>query len=400
MSEVKIIERIIVDEPQNVEKVVFNITGQRVEFELIRKFILNEKNTMFYLDRKMNSSTEPGNYSDYLWLDTGYRDSYGNPIMICLHNGYDGYVGHHTGTIKELSSRVKSFNRKNAKDIERNYSRFVSKYKMKSEEREISYIDNADKYALSLANRNCDFAEENVFSRALREAGIEFEEEIQETVSDEIDVVEEEFSEAENEITIGILIDQMESMQNYIDELLNRIESHEKASAEEIMTLKAQNQEYKKALVNIRLFNAENETTQELSEEEKVLGHNLLGKNERILVFGNADIRVAEMRAIARDFYGFEKGDFEFVTDYEKIKTAGSRIHGSERFAAVIFGNCPHKVMGIGNYNNIIDEFKQREDCPISVDARTEAGELKITKQSFRNALTKIYVELKKLQAA
>ena len=400
MSEVKIVERITVDQPQNVEMAVHNITGQRVDFELIRKFILNEKNTMFYLDRKMNSSTDPGNYSDYLWLDTGLRDSYGNPIMICLHNGYDGYVGHYTGTIKELSSRVKSFNKKNAKDIERNYSRFVSKYKKKSEEREISYIESADEYAISLANRihNCD--EENIFSKALREAGIEFEEEIQEPEIKEVDAIEEEFSEAENDITIGILIDQMESMQNYIDELLIRIESHEKTSAEEIMTLKAQNQEYKKALVNIRLFNAENETTQELSEEEKVLGHNLLGKNERILVLGNTDIRVAEMRAIARDYYGFEKADFEFITDYEKIKTAGSRIHGSERFAAVIFGNCPHKVMGIGSYNSIINEFKQREDCPISVDARTEAGGLKITKQSFRNALTKVYAELKGFQVA
>ena len=130
------------------------------------------------------------------------------------------------------------------------------------------------------------------------------------------------------------------------------------------------------------------------------MGHNLLGKNEKILVLGNTDIRVAEMRAIARDYYGFEKADFEFITDYEKVKNAAGRIHGSDRFVAVIFGNCPHKVAGLGNYSSIIDEFKQREDCPISIDARTEAGGLKITKQSFRTALTQVYKELKDLQAA
>ena len=149
----------------------------------------------------------------------------------------------------------------------------------------------------------------------------------------------------------------MESMQGYIDELLAHVENNEKTSQEEIGALKAQNQEYKRALVNIRMFNAENEKDENLSEEEQLMGHNFLGKNEKILVLGNTDIRVAEMRAIARDYYGFEKTDFEFITDYDKIKTAGSRIHGSDRYVAIIFGNCLHKVAGIGNYKSIIDEL-------------------------------------------
>ena len=117
--------------------------------------------------------------------------------------------------------------------------------------------------------------------------------------------------------------------------------------------------------------------------------------NEKILVLGNADIRVAEMRAIAREYFGFEKTDFEFITDYEKVKNAGSRIHASVRFATVIFGNCTHKVAGMGNYSNIIDEFKSRANCPIAVDARNEAGGLKITKQSFKKVLADICRQLK-----
>ena len=208
------------------------------------------------------------------------------------------------------------------------------------------------------------------------------------------DPQEEEINEIEKEITMGLLVEQMESMQKYIDELLLRIENNEKTSYEEIERLKTQNQEYKKALVNIRLFNSENEPNEESPKEDRKRGHNLLERNKKILVFGNSDIRISEMRAIARDDYGFEKNDFEFMIDYEKIKSAGYRIHNSDKYVAVIFGNCPHKVAGIGNYSNIIEEFKQRDDCPISVDARTKSGDLKITKQSFREALTEVCKKL------
>ena len=84
MSEVKIAERITIDEPHNVEIAIMNLTGRAIDFELIKKFIVNEKNTMFYLNRKLNSSTEYGTYNDFLWLDTGIRDNRNNPIMIGL----------------------------------------------------------------------------------------------------------------------------------------------------------------------------------------------------------------------------------------------------------------------------------------------------------------------------
>lgn len=86
-----------------------------------------------YLNRKLNSSTEYGTYNDYLWLDTGIRDNRNNPIMICLHNGYDDFVGHYTGTVRELANRLKQFKGNNGREIEKNLSRFMSKYKAKAE---------------------------------------------------------------------------------------------------------------------------------------------------------------------------------------------------------------------------------------------------------------------------
>lgn len=228
----------------------------------------------------------------------------------------------------------------------------------------------------------------SLFAQALADLDVEFaSDEGEEIVEPEEVENEEKFSHEQNEITVGILFEQMEKMQNYIDELLEHIEKNEKESQEEIARLQQQNFEYKRALVDIRSYMQEEVGERRESKTDCNEGHSLLGKNEKILVLGNTDIRVAEMRAIARDYFGFEKGDFEFITDYEKIKNAGTRIHRSERFVAVIFGNCPHKVAGMRNYASIIDEFKEREDCPIAVDARNEAGGLKITKQSFKKAL-------------
>lgn len=146
MSEVKIFDKIVVDEPQNVQTAVYNLTGKKVEFELIRKFILNEKNTMFYLDKKLNSFMDAEHHTDYLWLDTGFRDKKDDSILICLHKGYDGYVGHYTVPIRELLKYMKTFHKKNMKDIEKNYSRFVTKYKSKIGERENVFINDPEEY--------------------------------------------------------------------------------------------------------------------------------------------------------------------------------------------------------------------------------------------------------------
>lgn len=400
MCEVKIVERIVVDEPENVVRAIYNLTGKRSDFEVIRKFIISEKDTMFYLDKKMNSSTDPGHYSDYLWLDTGYRDHHNSPIMICLHNSLNGYIGHYTGTIKELAGNIKSLNRKYRKDIDRNFSRFISKYKSRAEERMISYIVDEQEYAIMAANRDTLAESETTIGAAMKQAGIAIIEELVEEKEEEVtEEKEEDLTEAEQEITIGLLVDQMQKMQDYIDELMHHIEHNEKESQEEINALKSQNKEYKDALLNIRMY-MDNEKKEVVTAEKVLRGHNLLEKNEKILVLGNTDIRIDEMRAIARDNYGFEKTDFEFITDYDKVKSYGNRIHNSERFVAVIFGNCPHKVAGIGKYASIIDEFKTRTGCPLSIDARTQAGGLKITKQSFRAALYEVFFKLKEMKAA
>lgn len=326
-----------------------------------------------------------------------------DPIMISLYKSQDGFVGHYTGTMRELVQLVKNFNKKNTKTIDKNYSRFANKYKKCADLREVVSIENPMQYAVAVANMETLAMEENDFALALRDAGVHIEdfEAVESSCEEEVEEItesEDELTKKQEAITIAMLWELIEGRDAYIEKLLALIESEKKSSAEEIQALKAQNKEYQDAILRMRTHNIDQESNAKGDDDtEAGRGHALLGKNEKILVLGNADIRQDTMKAIARDYFGFKKSDFEFQNDYSKIKNTGSRIPSRERYVAIIFGNCPHKVARMGDYTSIIDEFKQRANCPISVDARNEAGGLKITKQSFKKALEKVCEELEKI---
>ncbi len=71
----------------------------------------------------------------------------------------------------------------------------------------------------------------------------------------------------------------------------------------------------------------------------------------------------------------------------------------SERYAAIIFGACPHKVAGLGAWSSIIEKCRQCENMPCAYDTRSHSGELKVTKESFKAVLWDISNELKLKQA-
>jgi len=47
---------------------------------------------------------QPDRDTVYLWLDSGFTDYYGNPIMISLLNSYGEYRGHYFGSFQTLSN--------------------------------------------------------------------------------------------------------------------------------------------------------------------------------------------------------------------------------------------------------------------------------------------------------
>ena len=91
---------------------------------------------------------------------------------------------------------------------------------------------------------------------------------------------------------------------------------------------------------------------------------------------------------------GFEKRDFELI-DYDKAKSYTERIRKDGKYSAVIFGACPHKTTAGAGYSSAVEKFKQIEGMPFTTDARSKSGRLKVTKESFRNALTDVFENLK-----
>ena len=112
--------------------------------------------------------------------------------------------------------------------------------------------------------------------------------------------------------------------------------------------------------------------------------HDLVDGNKKILVIGQPVVSTDKFLGIVKT-YGYEKNDFVFWDDYEKIKSYAERMAGGS-FTGIIAGQMPHKVSGLGDYSSLIEKLKQ-PGYPYMEEARSEGGELRITENSFRKAL-------------
>ena len=95
MKEIMIEKGLIIDDADGVLWSVEELSGKTLSgIEVIRKFIGQEKNTKFFLDKNLNSYLQKQPDCLYAWLDTGFLDRFGNPILVSLLKGADGYAGH------------------------------------------------------------------------------------------------------------------------------------------------------------------------------------------------------------------------------------------------------------------------------------------------------------------
>lgn len=392
MTEMIIEKGIVVDDVESVLCGIRELSARKIEdFETIKKFILSEKNTKFYLDNKLNSYMQPDQGCIYIWLDTGYTDYKGNPILISLLKGWEGFVGHVVGTIHTLAESVRSFFRLNRNMVSSKVAAFKNKYESKADTRDIKHIEDEQEYLMKSC---CSAASENVFAQKFAELGLDMavlasDIEPESVVVDE--AKEENFSAIEEEITIGLLLEKMESMQAYMDELLQLVENVSNESSAQIAELQKKNEEYKRVIVQMRTFSQQEDSTEK--ELEEMTGHDLLGNHSKILVIGGQELGVNIMQGIAK-LYGFDKKDFEFV-DYDKAKDFTDRIRMGGKYRAVIFGACPHKTAALAGYSSAVEKMKNEPGMPYTADARSKSGKLKVTKESFKSALEMICQDMR-----
>lgn len=225
-----------------------------------------------------------------------------------------------------------------------------------------------------------------------------------------IDVVIEMAKAMQYIVSLDNAIDNDDEIVNdFTENLLEELEKeNDKLGAkinelqDEIRELLKENQDYK------QLLEEKKEYIKQISENEKYIdniaksvsngitkGHDLLDGNKKILVIGQSVTSRDNLLGIVK-IYGYEKKDFVFWDDYDKIKTYAERMSGGS-FTSIIAGPMPHKVSGVGDYSSLIEKMKQ-PGYPYMEEARNEGGELKITKTSFKKALEKVTKHLLAIQ--
>ncbi len=392
MCEFMIDNGIVIDDIEGVMEGIAKLSGKEMPSpQTIKKFITNEKSTKFYIDDKCSCKMQPDRDTIYLWLDSGYTSYYGDPIMISLLNkGTGGYTGHFYGTMDSLAGNIGSYYPHNKRNIKKNLGSLRIKYDSKISARDHAHINDEQEYLIKTSNED---SANTVMADLIKGLNIEYQEVdtapepevVQETVKEEPGSHMNKF---EKEITIGLLLDTMEERDAYIDELLGIIEklnTEHKLTQEKMQELEEKNAEYKRAFVEIRatIADQKEENTEVIGEN---IGHDLLGKKGKILVLGAASLDEKTMNGIAKQ-YGFERRDFVYETDYEKVKSMAGRVSYGERYSAIILGACPHKVSMLGDYSSFVEKCKNDENLPDTYETRTSSGELKLTKESFRKAL-------------
>ena len=397
MREFVIENGIVIDDMETVIDGIRNISGKCIsDAETIRRFITEEKATKYYLDKKGLAKMQPDRDSVYLWLDSGFVDRYGNSIMISLLNdSYGGYTGHYYGTMDVLANAIKSYFPRNSKDISRNLGNLKNKYQNKIADRNHRHIESEQEYLIMMCNGESAYSE---IANLIDGLNITFEnpEEVQEIQLQEPEIIEcrepgVDMSFKEKEITMGLLLDTIDDMQDYISELLDELKKSNEDKAK-LQELELRNKALEQALVDIRSYNSEN-TVLDTETKEILDGHDLLGRKGKILVLGASALDEKTMNGIAKQ-YGFKKEDFDYMLDYDKVKNFAGRSNNLCKYSAVILGACPHKVQNLGDWSSLIEKCKNTDGMPIAIDARSRSGELKVTKESFREALLRITRQL------
>jgi len=117
----------------------------------------------------------------------------------------------------------------------------------------------------------------------------------------------------------------------------------------------------------------------------------LFRPGQKILVYGGQQSRQDKLVLHAKKRFGLGEKYFEFVLDYDKIKSHASRIHPySDKYAGILIGESPHMTSGTEDYSSFVVRLETEEGFPFTVRATDEAGKLKMTKTSFGTALWKL----------
>ena len=110
----------------------------------------------------------------------------------------------------------------------------------------------------------------------------------------------------------------------------------------------------------------------------------------KIIVLGASQVPVDRLRKTA-SACGFDPDRFEFHTDYERLKHFDfGKIRGSMGYVAIFAGPMPHKTPGAAEANSFIARVESNQGDYPKLFKLGKSGELKITKNSFKDGLKRL----------
>lgn len=117
--------------------------------------------------------------------------------------------------------------------------------------------------------------------------------------------------------------------------------------------------------------------------------HMPYSKGAKILVIGKSEISEEEMKRIAIES-GINPKNMEFELDYKKNKHFDySKLKNNTGYSDVIFGPVAHKGVNIGDNSSAITLLENDPESYPNVVRADANSSLKITRNSFRIAITK-----------
>jgi len=132
-------------------------------------------------------------------------------------------------------------------------------------------------------------------------------------------------------------------------------------------------------------------TTPELTTPEEVSC-----KNIKILILGDIQIPTNEIFGIAKREYGIPSKNIDIINDWDKIKSYDvEKLRYNSKYDGIIVGPIPHSIKGVGEFSNLIPLLQRKEGFPFHVVVRDSAGDLKITKTAFKEALKELIENIK-----
>ena len=136
---------------------------------------------------------------------------------------------------------------------------------------------------------------------------------------------------------------------------------------------------------------------EEFIKTEEADGYSFYDKNKaKILIIGDSKVGKDILVAIAKNL-GIREKKLEFELDYEKLTNYNfEKLRYTYSYSDILIGPMPHKVLGIEGFSSFLAMVeKNQEEFPKTIRLQS-ANELKITKESFKEALikTRLYKDI------